>query len=255
MGEIQYTLQTRSYWKSSSWSNGSTICFWTVYKQELKAIDALVPVVEDNGELVNRRSVKTGKTSLRDWIAIINQTGKRNTICIYVAIGQKESNCPFSNWNYLKNTVHGLYNHRNGKCFTTAPLLVYRSYAGFGNGGRSFMYDGKHVLNYFLYLNETSSGFTVNYLCYSRRPPGRKAYPGDCSAPCIHGCWNGQAKIKWCIRRRSITALPMWDNRGEIFLLIFQQTFISITDGQIFLEMICLFKVWGQLSQPFICSR
>ena len=140
----------------------------------LKAIDALVPIGRGQRELIIGDR-KTGKTSIAI-DTIINQKGQ-DMICIYVAIGQKEST--------VRNQVETL--KRFGAMDYTivvtasasqpAPLLYIAPYAG-TTIGEEFMYNGKHVLVVFDDLSKQAAAYRELSLLL-RRPPGREAYPGD----------------------------------------------------------------------------
>ena len=140
----------------------------------IKAIDALVPIGRGQRELIIGDR-KTGKTALAI-DTIINQKGQ-NVICIYVAIGQKEST--------VKNSVQTL--KRFGAMDYTivvqagpsepAPMLYIAPYAGTAMG-EEFMYNGKDVLIVFDDLSKQAVSYREISLLL-RRPPGREAYPGD----------------------------------------------------------------------------
>ena len=140
----------------------------------IKAIDALVPIGRGQRELIIGDR-KTGKTALA-LDTIINQKGQ-DVICIYVAIGQKEST--------VKNSVETL--KRFGAMDYTivveagpsepAPMLYIAPYAGTAMG-EEFMYNGKDVLIVFDDLSKQAVAYREISLLL-RRPPGREAYPGD----------------------------------------------------------------------------
>ncbi|MDY4065180.1 MAG: F0F1 ATP synthase subunit alpha, partial [Ligilactobacillus agilis] len=140
----------------------------------LKAIDALVPIGRGQRELVIGDR-KTGKTSVAI-DTILNQKDQ-DMICIYVAIGQKEST--------VRTQVETL--RRYGAMEYTivvsagpsspAPMLWLAPYAGAAMG-EEFMYNGKHVLIVYDDLSKQADAYRELSLIL-RRPPGREAYPGD----------------------------------------------------------------------------
>ena len=140
----------------------------------LKAIDALVPIGRGQRELIIGDR-KTGKTSIAI-DTIINQKGQ-DMICIYVAIGQKESTVrsqvetlrKFGAMDYTIVVTAG--------ASQPAPLLFIAPYAGTAMG-EEFMYNGKHVLVVFDDLSKQAVAYRELSLLL-RRPPGREAYPGD----------------------------------------------------------------------------
>ena len=140
----------------------------------LKAIDALVPIGRGQRELIIGDR-QTGKTSVAI-DAILNQKGQ-DMICIYVAIGQKEST--------VRTQVETLrkYGALDYTIVVTAsasqpsPLLYIAPYAGVAMA-EEFMYNGKHVLIVYDDLSKQAVAYRELSLLL-RRPPGREAYPGD----------------------------------------------------------------------------
>lgn len=140
----------------------------------LKAIDALVPIGRGQRELIIGDR-QTGKTSVAI-DAILNQKGQ-DMICIYVAIGQKEST--------VRTQVETLrqYGALDYTIVVTAsasqpsPLLFLAPYAGVAMA-EEFMYEGKHVLIVYDDLSKQAVAYRELSLLL-RRPPGREAYPGD----------------------------------------------------------------------------
>ncbi len=182
----------------------------------LKAIDALVPIGRGQRELIIGDR-KTGKTSVAI-DTIINQKGQ-DMICIYVAIGQKEST--------VRTQVETL--RRYGAMDYTivveagpsqpAPLLYIAPYAGAAMG-EEFMYNGKHVLIVYDDLSKQAAAYREISLLL-RRPPGREAYP---------------AKLNDELGGGSMTALPIIETQAGDISAYIPTNVISITDGQIFLE-------------------
>ena len=196
----------------------------------IKAIDALVPIGRGQRELIIGDR-KTGKTALA-LDTIINQKGQ-DVICIYVAIGQKEST--------VKNSVETL--KRFGAIDYTivveagpsepAPMLYIAPYAGTAMG-EEFMYNGKDVLIVFDDLSKQAVAYREISLLL-RRPPGREAYPGDVFY--LHSrLLERSAKLNKKLGGGSMTALPFIQTQAGDISAYIPTNVISITDGQIFLE-------------------
>ncbi|GEK06014.1 F0F1 ATP synthase subunit alpha [Schleiferilactobacillus harbinensis] len=196
----------------------------------LKAIDALVPIGRGQRELIIGDR-KTGKTSIAI-DTILNQKGQ-NMICIYVAIGQKEST--------VRAQVETL--RRFGALDYTivvtagpsepAPMLYIAPYAGSAMG-EEFMYNGKHVLIVFDDLSKQAVAYRELSLLL-RRPPGREAYPGDIFY--LHSrLLERSAKLSDKLGGGSMTALPIIETQAGDISAYIPTNVISITDGQIFLE-------------------
>ncbi|MFX3910798.1 F0F1 ATP synthase subunit alpha [Streptococcus suis] len=196
----------------------------------LKAIDALVPIGRGQRELIIGDR-QTGKTSVAI-DAILNQKGQ-DMICIYVAIGQKEST--------VRTQVETLrqYGALDYTIVVTAsasqpsPLLFLAPYAGVAMA-EEFMYEGKHVLIVYDDLSKQAVAYRELSLLL-RRPPGREAYPGDVFY--LHSrLLERSAKVSDELGGGSITALPFIETQeGDISAYIATNV-ISITDGQIFLK-------------------
>ena len=140
----------------------------------LKAIDALVPIGRGQRELVIGDR-QTGKTSVAI-DAILNQKGQ-DMICIYVAIGQKESTVRTQVETLRK---HGALDYTivvTASASQPSPLLYIAPYAGVAMA-EEFMYNGKHVLIVYDDLSKQAVAYRELSLLL-RRPPGREAYPGD----------------------------------------------------------------------------
>ncbi|QAR35417.1 F0F1 ATP synthase subunit alpha [Latilactobacillus curvatus] len=196
----------------------------------LKAIDALVPIGRGQRELIIGDR-KTGKTSVAI-DTIINQKDQ-DMICIYVAIGQKEST--------VRAQVETL--RRYGAMDYTivveagpsqpAPLLYIAPYAGAAMG-EEFMYNGKHVLIVYDDLSKQAAAYREISLLL-RRPPGREAYPGDIFY--LHSrLLERAAKLSDELGGGSMTALPIIETQAGDISAYIPTNVISITDGQIFLE-------------------
>lgn len=196
----------------------------------LKAIDALVPIGRGQRELVIGDR-KTGKTSIAI-DTILNQKDE-NMICIYVAIGQKEST--------VRSQVETLRQYGaldytivvTAAASQPAPLLYIAPYAGTAMG-EEFMYNGKHVLIIFDDLSKQAVAYREISLLL-RRPPGREAYPGDVFY--LHSrLLERAAKLSDELGGGSMTALPFVETQAGDISAYIPTNVISITDGQIFLE-------------------
>ncbi|MER1954921.1 MAG: F0F1 ATP synthase subunit alpha [Desemzia incerta] len=196
----------------------------------IKAIDALVPIGRGQRELIIGDR-KTGKTSLAI-DTILNQKGK-DTICIYVAIGQKESTVrsqveTLRRYNALEYTIVV-----TASASQPAPLLYIAPYSGLAMG-EEFMYDGKHVLIIFDDLSKQAAAYRELSLLL-RRPPGREAYPGDVFY--LHSrLLERAAKLSDDLGGGSMTAIPFVETQAGDISAYIPTNVISITDGQIFLE-------------------
>lgn len=196
----------------------------------LKAIDALVPIGRGQRELIIGDR-QTGKTSVAI-DAILNQKGQ-DMICIYVAIGQKEST--------VRTQVETLrqYGALDYTIVVTAsasqpsPLLFLAPYAGVAMA-EEFMYEGKHVLIVYDDLSKQAVAYRELSLLL-RRPPGREAYPGDVFY--LHSrLLERSAKVSDELGGGSITALPFIETQAGDISAYIATNVISITDGQIFLK-------------------
>ncbi|MGX4644902.1 MULTISPECIES: F0F1 ATP synthase subunit alpha [Holzapfeliella] len=196
----------------------------------LKAIDSLVPIGRGQRELIIGDR-QTGKTSIAI-DTILNQKGK-DVVCIYVAIGQKEST--------VRRQVESLKKY-GAMDYTIvveagpsepAPLLYIAPYAGSAMG-EEFMYNGKHVLIVFDDLSKQAASYREISLLL-RRPPGREAYPGDVFY--LHSrLLERSAKLSDEMGGGSMTALPIIQTQAGDISAYIPTNVISITDGQIFLE-------------------
>ena len=169
----------------------------------LKAIDAMVPIGRGQRELIiGDRG--TGKTAIA-LDTIINQKGK-DVICIYVAIGQKESTVARV---VQKLEETGALDYTivvSASASTGAPLQYIAPYAGVAMG-EYFMYKGKHVLCVYDDLTKQAAAYRAMSLLL-RRPPGREAYPGDVFY--LHSrLLERAAKLSPELGGGSITALPI----------------------------------------------
>ena len=196
----------------------------------LKVVDALVPIGKGQRELIIGDR-KTGKTSIAV-DAILNQKGK-DTLCIYVAIGQKEST--------VKALVETLKRYGAMEYTTVvsasasqpAPMLYIAPYAGTAMG-EEWMYQGRDVLIVYDDLSKQAAAYREISLLL-RRPPGREAYPGDVFY--LHSrLLERAAKLSDELGAGSLTALPIIETQAGDISAYIPTNVISITDGQIFLE-------------------
>lgn len=196
----------------------------------IKAIDALVPIGRGQRELIIGDR-QTGKTSVAI-DTILNQKDQ-DMVCIYVAIGQKEST--------VRNVVETLRKHGaldytivvTASASQPAPLLFLAPYAGV-TMGEEFMYNGKHVLVIYDDLTKQASAYRELSLLL-RRPPGREAYPGDVFY--LHSrLLERAAKLSDAKGGGSLTALPFIETQAGDVSAYIPTNVISITDGQIFLQ-------------------
>ena len=196
----------------------------------LKAIDALVPIGRGQRELIIGDR-QTGKTAIA-LDAIINQKGK-DVICIYVAIGQKESTVSSV---VEKLRSHGAMDYTIVVAVTAsepAPMLYIAPYAGAAMG-EYFMYNGKDVLIIYDDLSKQATAYREISLLL-QRPPGREAYPGDVFY--LHSrLLERAARLNAESGGGSMTALPIIETQAGDISAYIPTNVISITDGQIFLE-------------------
>ena len=196
----------------------------------LKAIDALVPIGRGQRELVIGDR-QTGKTSVAI-DAILNQKGQ-DMICIYVAIGQKESTVRTQVETLRK---HGALDYTivvTASASQPSPLLYIAPYAGVAMA-EEFMHNGKHVLIVYDDLSKQAVAYRELSLLL-RRPPGREAYPGDVFY--LHSrLLERSAKVSDDLGGGSITALPIIQTQAGDISAYIATNVISITDGQIFLQ-------------------
>jgi F-type H+-transporting ATPase subunit alpha len=196
----------------------------------LKAIDSMIPIGRGQRELIIGDR-QTGKTALAI-DTIINQKGT-GVICIYVAVGQKQST--------VAQVVEGLRRHGAmeytivvcASAVDPAPLQYIAPYAGCAMG-EEFMYAGKHVLCVYDDLSKQAQAYRQLSLLL-RRPPGREAYPGDIFY-CHSRLLERAAKLSDAKGGGSLTALPIIETQAGDVSAYIPTNVISITDGQIFLE-------------------
>ncbi|MFA6942976.1 MAG: F0F1 ATP synthase subunit alpha [Bacilli bacterium] len=195
----------------------------------IKAIDSMIPIGKGQRELIIGDR-QTGKTAIAI-DAIINQKDK-NVLCVYVAIGQKQSS--------VANIADRL-RHEGAMEYTTivsataselAPLQMIAPFAGVSIA-EEWMEKGKNVLIVYDDLSKHAVAYRTLSLLL-KRAPGREAYPGDIfylhsrllERACRLSDENGGG---------SITALPIIETQAGDRSAYIPTNVISITDGQIFL--------------------
>lgn len=196
----------------------------------IKAIDTMIPIGRGQRELIIGDR-QTGKTAIAI-DTIINQKGK-DVICIYVAIGQKQSTVA-----HIVNTLNemGAMDYTiivSSTAAQSAPLQYLAPYAGCSMG-EYFMHEGKDVLIIYDDLSKHAVAYRAMSLLL-KRPPGREAYPGDVFY--IHSrLLERAAKLAPEYGGGSLTALPIIETLAGDVTAYIPTNVISITDGQIFLE-------------------
>jgi len=196
----------------------------------IKAIDSMIPIGRGQRELIIGDR-QTGKTVIAT-DTIINQKGK-DVICIYVAIGQKNSTvanlvASLEAAGAMEYTVVVAATASEG-----APLQYIAPYAG-ATIGEYFMNSGKHALIIYDDLSKHAVAYRELSLLI-RRPPGREAYPGDVFY--LHSrLLERAAKLSDANGGGSLTALPIIETQAGDVSAYIPTNVISITDGQIFLE-------------------
>ena len=196
----------------------------------IKAIDSMIPIGKGQRELIIGDR-KTGKTAIAI-DTIINQKND-NVICVYVAIGQKQSTVRQI---YQKLLEHDALKYTiivSATASTMAPLQFLAPYSGCAVG-EYYRDNGKHAL--VIYDDLTKQAQAYRQMCLLlRRPPGREAYPGDIFY--LHSRLLERAcKYSDKMGGGSLTALPIIETQeGDVSAYI-PTNVISITDGQIYLE-------------------
>ena len=196
----------------------------------IKAIDSMIPIGKGQRELIiGDRQI--GKTAITI-DTILNQKDK-DVICIYVAIGQKQSTVA-----HIVNTLTemGAMDYTIVVAATaseSAPLQYLAPYVGCSIG-EHFMHQGKDVLVIYDDLSKHAVAYRTMSLLL-KRPPGREAYPGDVFY--IHSrLLERAAKLSEKNGGGSLTALPIIETLAGDVTAYIPTNVISITDGQIFLE-------------------
>ena len=196
----------------------------------IKAIDSMIPIGRGQRELIIGDR-QTGKTTIAT-DTILNQKDTGG-ICIYVAIGQKQSTVA-----QLVNTLseHGAMDYTivvSAGASELSPLQYIAPYAGCAMG-EYFMAQGKDVLVVYDDLSKHAVAYRALSLLI-RRPPGREAYPGDVFY--LHSrLLERAARLSEAHGGGSLTALPIIETQAGDVSAYIPTNVISITDGQIFLE-------------------
>lgn len=196
----------------------------------IKAIDSMIPIGRGQRELIIGDR-QTGKTAIAI-DTIINQNGK-DVICIYVAIGQKNSTVANVVDTLTKNNAMGYTIVVSSTASELAPLQFIAPYAGCAMG-EYFMEKGKDVLIVYDDLSKHAVAYRALSLLL-KRPPGREAYPGDVFY--LHSrLLERAARLNEEYGGGSLTALPIIETQAGDVSAYIPTNVISITDGQIFLE-------------------
>ncbi len=196
----------------------------------IKAIDSMIPIGRGQRELIIGDR-QTGKTVIAT-DTIINQKGK-DVICIYVAIGQKQSTVTGVVDTLYKNGAMDYSIVVSATASDPAPLQYIAPYAGCAMG-EYFMDKGKDVLIIYDDLSKHAVAYRALSLLI-RRPPGREAYPGDVFY--LHSrLLERAARLSEEYGGGSLTALPIIETQAGDVSAYIPTNVISITDGQIFLE-------------------
>ena len=196
----------------------------------IKAIDSMIPIGRGQRELIVGDR-QTGKTVIAT-DTIINQKGK-DVICIYVAIGQKQSTVTEVVDTFYKNGAMDYTIVVAATASESAPLQYIAPYSGCAMG-EYFMDAGKDVLIIYDDLSKHAVAYRALSLLI-RRPPGREAYPGDVFY--LHSrLLERAARLAPEYGGGSLTALPIIETQAGDVSAYIPTNVISITDGQIFLE-------------------
>ena len=196
----------------------------------IKAIDSMIPIGRGQRELIIGDR-QTGKTVIAT-DTIINQKGK-DVICIYVAIGQKQSTVTGVVETLEKAGAMDYTIVVSATASDTAPLQYIAPYAGCAMG-EYFMDKGRDVLIIYDDLSKHAVAYRALSLLI-RRPPGREAYPGDVFY--LHSrLLERAARLAPEYGGGSLTALPIIETQAGDVSAYIPTNVISITDGQIFLE-------------------
>jgi len=196
----------------------------------IKAIDAMIPIGRGQRELIIGDR-QTGKTAIAI-DTIINQKGK-DVICIYVAIGQKNSTIAYT-IKVLED--YGAMDYSvvvAASASDPSPVQYLAPYSGCAIG-EYFMDNGQHALLVYDDLSKHAAAYREISLLL-RRPPGREAYPGDVFY--LHSrLLERAAKYNDEYGGGSLTALPIIETQAGDVSGYIPTNVISITDGQIYLE-------------------
>ena len=196
----------------------------------IKAIDSMIPIGRGQRELIIGDR-QTGKTVIAT-DTIINQKGK-GVICIYVAIGQKQSTVTGVVDTLTRAGAMDYTIVVSATASESAPLQYIAPYSGCAMG-EYFMDKGRDVLIVYDDLSKHAVAYRALSLLI-RRPPGREAYPGDVFY--LHSrLLERAARLAPEYGGGSLTALPIIETQAGDVSAYIPTNVISITDGQIFLE-------------------
>ncbi|EJP6473460.1 F0F1 ATP synthase subunit alpha [Clostridium sp. FAM 1755] len=196
----------------------------------IKAIDSMIPIGKGQRELIIGDR-QTGKTAIA-MDTILNQKGK-DVICIYVAIGQKQSTVAHIVNDLTKMGAMDYTIVVSSTASDSAPLQYLAPYAGCSMG-EYFMHKGKDVLIVYDDLSKHAVAYRTMSLLL-KRPPGREAFPGDVFY--LHSrLLERSARLSEKLGGGSLTALPIVETLAGDVTAYIPTNVISITDGQIFLE-------------------
>lgn len=198
----------------------------------VKAIDAMIPIGRGQRELIIGDR-QTGKTAIAIDTIINQKNDPHRPICIYVAVGQKQSTVAQV---VQKLTDYGAMEYTvvvSATASEAAPLQFIAPYAGCAMG-EEFMWAGQHVLCVYDDLSKHAAAYRQLSLLL-RRPPGREAFPGDVFY--LHSRLLERAcKLSDKNGGGSLTALPVIETQAGDVSAYIPTNVISITDGQIYLE-------------------
>jgi len=198
----------------------------------LKAIDSMIPVGRGQRELIIGDR-QTGKTAVAIDTIINQKDAPRRPVCIYVAVGQKQSTVAgvvktLSDFGAMDYTIVV-----SAGASDPAPLLYLAPYSGCAMG-EEFLWAGKDVLVIYDDLSKHAQAYRQLSLLL-RRPPGREAYPGDVFY--LHSRLLERAcRLSEKNGGGSLTALPIIETQAGDVSAYIPTNVISITDGQIYLE-------------------
>ncbi len=196
----------------------------------IKAIDSMIPIGRGQRELIIGDR-QTGKTTIAT-DTILNQKGQ-NVICVYVAIGQKNSTVAEVAQTLQAGEAMDYTVIVSATASEMAPLQYIAPYSGCAIA-EYFMAQGKDVLIVYDDLSKHAVAYRALSLLI-RRPPGREAYPGDVFY--LHSrLLERAARVAPEFGGGSITALPIIETQAGDVSAYIPTNVISITDGQIFLE-------------------
>ncbi|OGR87187.1 MAG: F0F1 ATP synthase subunit alpha [Elusimicrobia bacterium RIFCSPHIGHO2_02_FULL_57_9] len=198
----------------------------------LKAIDSMIPIGRGQRELIIGDR-QTGKTAIAIDTIIKQKEEVNRPICIYVAIGQKQSTVAQVAQILQDGGAMGYSIVVSATAADPAPLLYIAPYSGCAMG-EEFLWQGKHVLVIYDDLSKHAQAYRQLSLLL-RRPPGREAYTGDVFY--LHSRLLERAcKLSPKNGGGSLTALPIIETQAGDVSAYIPTNVISITDGQIYLE-------------------